>query len=488
MILNNPLAIILVLLIVGISVAVTIFSRRFTRTTADFYVAGRGISAVQNAMALSGDYMSAATFLGIAGLVWLYGYDGIWYSVGFFGGWILLLLFLASPIRRFGAYTIADFVSGRFHSQKLRLVVMLGTILISVLYIIPQLVGVGDILGVLLGWNYMTGVVVAGILMTIYVVVGGMKATTYNQIIQCVILWTAMFVTVALALQQFGFSYDNLLTQVSGYTQPGNWLDFQNSFSLILGLVLGTAGLPHVLIRYYTNPSGKSARWTTVGTLFIIGTFYMMAPIAGFGARALLGDDGGLNTALPLLAQYLGGEAFLGVVVAAAFAAVLSTVAGLMLATTGAIAHDLYTNIINPKASEEKQLKVAKLSTLGVGILAIIVGILAQGYNVAFLVGLAFAIAASSFFPVLLMGTWWRGTTEKGALAGLVVGIISSTTIIITNIIGLHNLSNPAIITVPATFIIIYVVSRLDGQIPYDTDEFMLKVHMPGDENLEKLD
>ncbi len=476
---DNPLAIILVILIVGISVAVTIFSRRFTRTTADFYVAGRGVSAVQNAMALSGDYMSAATFLGIAGLVWLYGYDGIWYSVGFFGGWVLLLLFLASPIRRFGAYTIADFVSGRFHSKKLRLVAMMGTILISVLYIIPQLVGVGDILVILLGWDYATGVIIAGILMTIYVVVGGMKATTYNQIIQCVILWTAMFVTVFLALQQFGFSYNNLLTEVPGFTQPGNWLDFQNSFSLILGLVLGTAGLPHVLIRYYTNPSGKSARWTTVGTLLIIGTFYMMAPIAGFGSRAILGDAGGQNTALPLLAQVLGGEAFLGVVVAAAFAAVLSTVAGLLLATTGAIAHDLYTSLLNPEASEEKQLKVAKLSTVAVGILAIIVGILAQGFNVAFLVGLAFAIAASSFFPVLLIGTWWRGVTEKGALAGLLFGIISSTSIIITNIIGLHGLTSPAILTVPLTFIIIFIVSKIDGKIPPDTDEFMYKVHMP---------
>lgn len=476
---DNPLAIILVILIVGISVAVTIFSRRFTRTTADFYVAGRGVSAVQNAMALSGDYMSAATFLGIAGLVWLYGYDGIWYSVGFFGGWVLLLLFLASPIRRFGAYTIADFVSGRFHSKKLRLVAMMGTILISVLYIIPQLVGVGDILGILLGWDYATGVIIAGILMTIYVVVGGMKATTYNQIIQCVILWTAMFITVFLALQQFGFSYNNLLSEVPGFTQPGNWLDFQNSFSLILGLVLGTAGLPHVLIRYYTNPSGKSARWTTVGTLLIIGTFYMMAPIAGFGSRAILGDAGGQNTALPLLAQVLGGEAFLGVVVAAAFAAVLSTVAGLMLATTGAIAHDFYTSLINPEASEEKQLKVAKLSTAAVGILAIIAGILAQGFNVAFLVGLAFAIAASSFFPVLLIGTWWRGVTEKGALAGLLFGIISSTSIILTNIIGLHGLTSPAILTVPLTFIIIFIVSKIDGKIPPDTDEFMYKVHMP---------
>ncbi len=482
MITDNPVAIALVLLIVCISVGVTIFSRRFTRTTADFYVAGRGISAIQNAFALSGDYMSAATFLGIAGLVWLYGYDGIWYSVGFFGGWVLLLLFLASPIRRFGAYTVADFVSGRFHSKKIRLVALIGTILISVFYIVPQMVGVGDILVVLLGWDYTTAVVIAGLLMTIYVVVGGMRATTYNQIIQCVILWTAMFVVIALTLQRFEFSYNTLLGQVGGYQNPGNWLNFQNSFSLILGLVLGTAGLPHVLIRYYTNPSGKAARWTTVGTLLIIGTFYLMAPIAGFGARIFLGNAGGINTALPLLAQYLAGEPLMGVVIAGAFAAILSTVVGLIMATTGAVAHDFYTSLINPQASEEKQILVAKISAALVGLFSILTGIMFKGFNVAFLVGLAFSIAASTFFPVLIMGTWWRGTTENGALVGLIVGMLSSTGIIATNLLGLHDLSNPAIITVPLAFLTIYIVSKLDGQIPPDTDEFMRKVHTPTDE------
>ncbi|MDP3065216.1 MAG: hypothetical protein Q8N08_00610, partial [Methanobacteriaceae archaeon] len=263
---------------------------------------------------------------------------------------------------------------------------------------------------------------------------------------------------------------------------PGNWLNFQNSFSLILGLVLGTAGLPHVLIRYYTNPSGKAARWTTVGTLLIIGTFYLMAPIAGFGARIFLGDAGGKNTALPLLAQYLAGEPLMGVVIAGAFAAILSTVVGLIIATTGAVAHDFYTSLINPQASEEKQILVAKISAAFVGLFSILTGIMFKGFNVAFLVGLAFSIAASTFFPVLIMGTWWRGTTENGALVGLIVGMLSSTGIIATNLLGLHDLSNPAIITVPLAFLTIYVVSKLDGQIPPDTDEFMRKVHTPTDE------
>jgi len=381
---QNPIAIALVLVIVAVSIIVTIFSRRFTRTTADFYVAGRTIGAAQNAFAMSGDYMSAASFLGVAGLVWLYGYDGVWYATGFFGGYILLLLFLASPIRRFGAYTIADFVAGRFHSRRLRLVALVGTLLVSIFYIVPQMVGAGDILGVLLGWDYTMAVVIAGVLITIYVVVGGMKATTYNQMIQCWLLWIAMFVTVVLALSRFGFSYNALFTQVSDYTYPGRWLDFRNSFSLVLGLVLGTAGLPHVLIRYYTNPSGKAARWTTVGTLFIIGTFYMMTPIAGFSARALLGDAAGKNTALPLLAGVVGGEPLLGVVVAGAFAAILSTVAGLVIASTGAIAHDFYVSLINPDASEEKRVHIAKASAAVVGAFSIFAGIMFRGYNVAF--------------------------------------------------------------------------------------------------------
>ncbi|MEN4017496.1 MAG: cation acetate symporter [Methanobacterium sp.] len=483
---DNPLAIALVLLMVGISLAVTIFSRRFTRTTADFYVAGRGISASENAFALSGDFMSAATFLGIAGLVWLYGFDGIWYSVGFFGGWILLLLFLASPLRRFGAYTIADFVSGRFHSKKLRLAALMGTILISVFYIVPQMVGVGDLLVVLLGWDYTMSVIFAGILMTAYVTVGGMRGTTLNQMIQCWILWTAMFIVVAFALQKMGFDFSHMMetVRVGGFQNPNNWpatQDFQNSLSLIAGLVLGVSGLPHILIRYYTNPSGKAARWATVYTIFILGTFYMMAPVAGFAARIFLGDEGGINTALPLLAQYLGGETLLGIVIAGAVAAILSTVVGLIIATTGAVAHDFYTNLVNPQASEEKQVLVAKVSAAAVGLFSILTGIMFKGFSVAFLVGLAFSIAASTFFPVLLMGTWWRGTTENGALAGLIVGMISSTGIIATNLLGLHGLANPSIITVPLAFLTIYIVSRFDGQIPPDTDEFMRKVHSPTD-------
>jgi len=474
---HQPIATALVGVVVVISLTVAFLSRKFTRSTSEFYVAGRGISAIQNALALSGDYMSAASFLGVAGLVWMYGFDGIWYAAGFFAGWLVLLLFLASPIRRFGAYTIADFVAGRFQSRPLRLAAMIGTLFVSLFYIIPQMVGAGELLGLLLGWNYTMAVVIAGTLITAYVVLGGMRATTYNQIIQCVLLWTAMFVVMALALSRFDFSYSQLLAQVGEYTQPNRWLDFTNSFALIFGLVLGTAGLPHILIRFYTNPSGKSARWTTVWTLLIIGTFYMMTPIVGFAARALLGAAAGKNTALPLLAQAVGGQGMIGVVIAGAFAAILSTVAGLVIASTGAIAHDLFTMLV-PGASEKRQVWVAKLTAVGVGILAILSGLLFRGYNVAFLVGLAFSIAASTFFPVLLTGVWWKGTTEKGALAGMIVGMVGSGVMIATNLAGQHSLMNPAILTVPLSFVTIYVVSKLDGNVPHDTMEFMRKVHM----------
>jgi len=492
---QQPIATALVGVIVAISVTVAFLSRKFTRSTSEFYVAGRGISAIQNALALSGDYMSAASFLGVAGLVWLWGYDGIWYAAGFFAGWLVLLLFLASPIRRFGAYTIADFVAGRFHSRPLRIAAMLGTLMVSLFYIIPQMVGAGELLGLLLGWDYIFAVVIAGTLITIYVVLGGMRATTYNQIIQCVLLWTAMFVVMTLALGRFDFNYSQLLQSVSAlpkegvitnFTQPGHWLDFKNSFALIFGLVLGTAGLPHILIRFYTNPSGRSARWTTVWTLLIIGTFYMMTPVVGLAARSILGDIPELagplsaktNLVLPLLAQNVGGQGMIGIVIAGAFAAILSTVAGLVIASTGAIAHDLFTMLV-PGASDKRQVLVAKLTSVGVGIIAILTGLVFRGYNVAFLVGLAFAIAASTFFPVLMMGVWWKGTTEKGALAGMIVGMVGSAVMIATSLLKVHTLANPSIITVPAAFLTIYLVSKIDGKPPHDTLEFMRKVHMP---------
>ena len=476
---QQPIATALVGVIVAISVTVAFLSRKFTKSTSEFYVAGRGINAIQNALALSGDYMSAASFLGVAGLVWAHGYDGIWYAAGFFAGWLVLLLFLASPIRRFGAYTIADFVAGRFHSKPLRIAAMIGTLMVSLFYIVPQMVGAGELLGLLLGWEYVFAVVIAGALITLYVVLGGMRATTYNQIIQCVLLWTAMFVVMTLALGKFNFSYSELLGTVSEYTQPGRWLDFKNSFALIFGLVLGTAGLPHILIRFYTNPSGRSARWTTVWTLLIIGTFYMMTPVVGLAARSLLGDTPSTtNLVLPMLAQFVGGEWMIGVVIAGAFAAILSTVAGLVIASTGAIAHDLFTMIV-PGASDKRQVLVAKLTSVGVGIIAVLTGLLFRGYNVAFLVGLAFAIAASTFFPVLMMGVWWKKTTEKGALAGMIVGMVGSAVMIATNLMNVHSLKNPSIITVPAAFIVIYIVSKIDGKAPHDTMEFMRKVHMP---------
>jgi cation/acetate symporter len=365
---------------------------------------------------------------------------------------------------------------------------MLGTLMVSLFYIIPQMVGAGELLGLLLGWDYVFAVVIAGTLITLYVVLGGMRATTYNQIIQCILLWTAMFVVMTLALGKFNFSYSNLLSQVTAlpkmgvitdFTQPGNWLDFKNSFALIFGLVLGTAGLPHILIRFYTNPSGRSARWTTVWTLLIIGTFYMMTPVVGLAARALLGDTPPTtNLVLPMLAEHVGGEGMIGVVIAGAFAAILSTVAGLVIASTGAIAHDLFTMLV-PGASDRRQVVVAKLTSVGVGVIAILTGLLFRGYNVAFLVGLAFAIAASTFFPVLMLGVWWKGTTEKGALAGMIVGMVGSAVMIATSLLKVHTLANPSIITVPASFLTIYFVSKLDGKPPLDTMEFMHKVHMP---------
>ncbi len=472
-----PTAIGMVVLMVIITMGIAIFARRFGSSAAEFYVANRGITAFQNAISLGGSYMSAASFLGVAGLVWLYGYDGIWYASGFFGGYVVLLLWIAAPLRRFARYTVADFAFGRWHSKSLRMACIVFTLISMMFYVVPQMVGAGDLLGVLLGWDYTFAVVVSGILMTLYVVVGGMRGTTYNQIFLCIVLWSAMFITTILALMHYGWSYNALLGDIGARIEPGIWLDPLNSFALALGLVLGTAGLPHILIQYYTNPSGKAARWATVGVLFIIGTFYMMTPIVGFAGRAILGDAAGKNTVLPLLGQALGGEPLMGIIVGGAFAAIVSTTAALLIACTGAIAHDLYVGLINPEASDRKQVWIAKVSTIAIGLFTIGLGLAFKGYNVAFLVGLAFAITASTFFPMLFMGIWWKDMTDKGALAGLILGGASAILIITTNIMGMHTLQNPSIISVPLAFLAIYFVSKWAGKMPDDIDDIMHQMH-----------
>lgn len=477
---ENPTALGLVIFMVLITMSIAIFARRFGSSAAEFYVANRGISALQSALSLGGSYMSAASFLGIVGLVWLHGYDGFAYGLGFFGGYVVLLFWIASPLRRFAKFTVADFGFARWHSQRVRMVCVIFTLISMIFYIVPQLVGSGALLHILMGWDYSTGVVVAAVLMTLYVVVGGMRGTTYNQIFLCVMLWGAMFITMIFVLMHYGWSYNAILVDVGRpYIYHGMWLDPINNFGLLFGLVLGTAGLPHILIQYYTNPTGKAARWATVGVLCILATFYFMTPIVGFAARAILGDAAGVNTALPLVGFALGGEPLKGIIVGGAFAAIVSTTAALLIACTGAIAHDLYTGIINPKASDKKQVQVAKVTTIVLGILSIGAGLAFEGYPVAFLVGLAFAIVASIFFPLLFMGIWWRGMTEKGALAGMIAGGISSLAIISTNLLGMHPLMNPAIITVPLAFLAIYFVSKWDGKVPDDVDELMYQMHSP---------
>lgn len=473
------LATIFVILIICATLIISLFSMRFSGTMEEFYVASRQIKTIILSPALSGAYMSAASFLGITGLVWLHGYDGYWYALGFFGGWVLLLLWFAGALRRFGVYTVPEFISLRWHSSRARMVAVAFTLVISLFYIVPQMVGAGELLGVLLGWDYTLSIVIIGVAVTSYVILGGMRAGIYNLAFLCIVLWVGMFTITVFTLAYFSWDYNALWGMAGEYIFPGRWLSPLNDLALAVGLVFGTAGLPHILTLYYTAPNAKTARFATIGVLVILAAFYSMTIITGLGARVLLGERGGVNISLPLLGELLGGPALEGLVIGGAFSAVLSTTAALLINSAGTFTQDIYVHIFKPGANTEEQLMVVKISTVVVGIFSILTGIMFKGYSIAFLVGLAFGIAASTFFPALFMGIWWRKTTEKGVIAGLIVGGLLSFLIIATNLLNLHPLENPAIISTPMAFLAIYLVSKWDAKIPSDIDELMYKMHSP---------
>jgi cation/acetate symporter len=515
---NIPIiSVVLVVLLLAFTIGVTFVVKKQTKTSADFYLAGGKIGVFQNASAISGDYLSAASFLGVAGAVFAAGYDGVLYAFGFFLGYVVLLFFIASPLKKFGQYTIPDFVSGRFNSRIGRLVGLFCVLMISLFYLAPQMLGVGKVLGLLLGIDYTTAVISAAVVITFYVALGGMKGTTLNQIIQFWVLLTAVGLIAVFALGN-GYGYSKVLEEIGSYngaiegtaqfTETGkdiifngaSWLapgmnyDFKNAFSLLIALCLGTAGLPHILVRFYTNPSGSKAKWTVVYVLFFIGAFYIMAPYVGAVGRYLLVTNPGLsdgmlkflvtngnNLVLPVSGEFFGGQVLLGVAIAGAAAAVLSTVAGLLIACASALGHDLYTHLINPKATESQRVRVAKVSTFIMGAVTIFLGLLVENLQIAVLVGLAFTVAASTVFPVLFLGIWWKRCTEKGAIAGMIVGLVSSFILILFRdaMPSFLSYANPALITVPLVFLTIYIVSLVDGEIPENVNEFMKLVHGP---------
>ena len=464
------------LIIVALTLVVTYWAARRTKSTKEFYAAGRSISPLQNGLALAGDYMSAASFLGIAGLVALRGYDGMIYATGWLVGWPALIFLIAEPLRNLGKFTFADVVAFRLRQTPVRIASAFGGILTLLFYVLAQMVGAGNLIKLLFGIPYEWAVVGVGLVMLAYVLFGGMIATTWVQIIKAVLLLFGVTVLTVLVLSRFGFSLDNLYGAVSeryGQTalEPGGLVTNPiDAISLGLALMLGLLGLPHILMRFYTVADARAARASVLYATGFIGYFYLIIPIVGFGASALVGRevirgiDAGGNMAAPLVAELLGGTPFLGFIAAVAFATILAVVAGLTLAGASALSHDIFTHVVRGgHASEHEQMRVARLATVAFGVLAVLLGILFKDQNVAFMVGLAFAVAASANFPPLLLSIVWRRFNTTGAVASIVAGAVSSVVLIVISptvwVDLLHHptalfpLRNPAIVSMSISFL-----------------------------------
>ena len=493
----NVIALVFFATFMVITLGITYWAARRTRSTREYYAAGGTITAPQNGFALAGDYMSAASFLGIAGLVSLSGFDGLIYSVGWLVGWPIVLFLIAEPLRNLGKYTFADVVAYRLRQKPVRLAAAVGTLATVTFYLIAQMVGAGNLIKLLFGIDYTIAVIVVGVVMLLYVLFGGMIATTWVQIIKAMLLMTGAILLAVFVLAQFGFSPLELFSQAAAtYNTPAEagkpavdvlapgplitnpW----DAISLGLALMFGTAGLPHILMRFFTVPDAKAARSSVFYATGLIGFFYLITFVLGFGAMMLVGPeairaiDKGGNMAAPMLAYELGGEAFFGFISAVAFATILAVVSGLTLSASAALAHDIWVNVVRGgHAPEREQLRVARTAAIVVGVVAIMLGIVAQGQNVAFMVGLAFAIAASANLPALLLSVFWRRYTTAGAVASILIGTVAALVLIylsptVQYDILKHNpatdpawfpLKNPAIVSIPLAFAVGIVVSLL---------------------------
>ncbi|MCL1468046.1 sodium:solute symporter family transporter [Argonema galeatum] len=483
----NPLAIFFFFIFVAISLGITFWAARSTKNTAQFYAAGGKISGFQNGLALAGDFMSAASFLGIAGLVSLNGFDGLIYSIGFLVGWPIVMFLIAEPLRNLGKYTFADVVAYRMRQRPVRIAAAIGTLAVVSFYLIAQMVGAGNLIKLLFGLDYELAVTIVGGVMLAYVIFGGMIATTWVQIIKAILLLSGTVLLSILVLAKFGFNPLTLFAAASekygaAVLAPGKQVsDPLDAISLGMSLMFGTAGLPHILMRFYTVPDAKAARTSVTYATAFIGFFYLLTFILGFGAMVLVGQDEivkidkGGNMAAPMLAEVLGGDAFLGFIAAVSFATILAVVAGLTLSGAAALSHDLWVNVVRlGHADESEQLKVARGATCLLGILAIFLGIVFKGQNVAYMVGLAFAIAASANFPALLLSMLWRRFTTNGAVASMVVGTLSSLLLIylsptiqvtiLGNASAPFPLKNPGLVTIPLSFIVAIAVSLLSPE------------------------
>lgn len=488
----NLTAITIFLLFVSATLGITWWAAKRNRSRSDFYAAGGNITGLQNGLAIAGDYMSAASFLGISALVFTSGFDGLIYSIGFLVGWPVILFLQAERFKNLGKFTFADVAAYRLERAPIRTFAAVGSLATVLLYLIAQMVGAGQLIQVLFGLSYGTAVVLVGVLMVLYVAFGGMLATTWVQIIKATLLLAGATFMALAVLHSFHFSLNDLLGAATAahakgkaILAPGTLLkDPVSAISLGLALMFGTAGLPHILMRFFTVADAKQARSSVFYATGFIGYFYILTFIIGFGAIVLVGTnpaflapDGGLlggkNMAAIHLAHAVGGNLFFGFIAAVAFATILAVVSGLTLAGATAVSHDLYANVVRHGQSNEKaELRVSRLATLALGILAIGLGLLFEKQNIAFLVGLAFAIAASSNFPVLMLSTYWRGLTTTGAVTGGVVGLLTAVGLVVLSpVVWVTILGNahpvfpfeyPALFSMPLAFIVTIVVSLLD--------------------------
>ncbi|MGA8990046.1 MAG: sodium/solute symporter, partial [Rhodoplanes sp.] len=455
---SNPLAIVFFFVFISATLGITYWAAKRTKTTAHFYAAGGGITGFQNGLALAGDYMSAASFLGIAGLVAMNGFDGLIYSTGWLVGWPIILFLIAEPLRNLGKYTFADVVAYRLRQTPVRIAAVIGTMSVVLTYLIAQMVGAGTLIKLLFNLDYTVAVVIVGCVMLTYVLFGGMIATTWVQIIKACLLLGGAVAMATIVLYKFGFNPTNLFAQAaktgcdpnaaSGsqlfcygqqVLEPGTKVvtGAWDAVSLGLALMFGTAGLPHILMRFYTVPDATQARQSVVWATIWIGGFYLITFILGFGAMVLVGQKeilaagGGGNMAAPLLANALGGSALFGFICAVAFATILAVVAGLTLSGAAALSHDFWVSTVkHGQASEEEQLKVARIASIILGVCAILLGIVFQGQNVAYMVGLTFSIAASANFPALMLAIFWKKLTTEGAVCSIVFGAIGTLVLI----------------------------------------------------------
>ncbi|MGW3098646.1 solute symporter family protein [Streptomyces sp. NPDC001102] len=507
---HQTLAILLFSGFVAITLGITTWVSRNRRGSAEeFYVGGRLFSPMENGFAIAGDYMSAASFLGVTGLIALFGYDGLLYVVGFLVAWLLVLFLVAELVRNCGRFTLADVIVARMSERPVRVAAGTSSVTVSVLYLVAQMVGAGSLVALLLGGTSQAArvwtIVGVGALMVVYVSMGGMRATTWIQIVKAVLLLGGTVALTVLVLLRFHGDVDRLLLTAAersghgdAFLAPGlkygaDWTARLDFISLGLALVLGTAGLPHILSRFYTVPTARAARRSVLWSIGLIGGFYLMTIVLGFGAAAIVGpgsireSNAAGNTAIPLLALDLGGGAdstggtvLFAVVGAIAFATILAVVAGITLASSASVAHDLYASLRRGRGEPRSEVAVARVASVGIGVLAIALGLLARDMNVAFLVGLAFAVAASANLPVLLYSLFWRGFTTRGAVWAVYGGLIPALALVVLSPVVSGSpdslfpgadfqyfpLQNPGIVSIPLGFLAGWLGTVTSAELP----------------------